>query len=291
MSTKYLGPCFDIHGGGSDLIFPHHENEIAQSEAATDCKPTSHYWMHLGMVNVAERNDDGELVEEKMSKSLGNFWTTRDVLDRFDAEAIRYFLLTTHYRKPITYSLENLEEATQRVEYLYATLMRIEQTLEHAGYNYETQAPDGELVEGTAAEVVTGFLAKFENALANDFNTSKALAALGELAKVGNELTESSGPPSDDIAYTTYLVANHMRKAGRVLGILERPAEEALRAIREQKLKDVELTVEEIEEKIAARKEARATEDWEAADEIRDELVGHGIVLMDKDWGTIWRVK
>ncbi|MFB6264114.1 MAG: cysteine--tRNA ligase [Bradymonadaceae bacterium] len=292
MSTKYLGPRFDIHGGGSDLIFPHHENEIAQSEAASGANPLANYWMHMGMVNVAEENEEGEIVEEKMSKSLGNFWTTRDVLDQFHPDAIRYFLLSTHYRKPITYSVERLEEATDRVEYLYATRERIEETLDHAGYSDPSDIDGkGELVSGTE-EVVNGFLPKFEEALADDFNTSKALATIDELAKLGNELAESPEPVDDDRAYTLFLVENHLAKAaGDVLGFLEQTPADALREIREIQLADLDITVEQIEEKIAARKEARENEAYQVADEIRDELADAGIEIMDKAWGTIWRVE
>jgi cysteinyl-tRNA synthetase len=292
MSSTYLGSRFDIHGGGSDLIFPHHENEIAQTEAATGDKPLANFWMHMGMVNVAERNEDGELIEEKMSKSLGNFWTTRDVLDQFHPEAVRYFLLTTHYRKPITYSLENVDQATDRIEYLYSTLNRIEGTLRAGGYEPDEPIMEGTLVGGDdLADAVNGFLPQFENALADDFNTSEALASLDQVAKIGNEVAESTTEPDDNTAYTLFLIDNHIRKAGEILGILHRPPEEALREIREQQLEDLDITVEEIDEKIAARKEARENETWELADEIRDELAEEGIELMDKAWGTIWRVK
>ena len=292
MSTKYLGECFDIHGGGSDLIFPHHENEIAQSEAANDCEPLANHWMHMGLVNVVSEEDDEV---EKMSKSLDNFWTTRDVLDEFDNEAVRYFLLTAHYRKPITYSMDNLEEATQRVEYLYATLERIGERLTQLGHREGESLPDGELV-GSVESTVTGFLPKFEAALADDFNTSEALAVLGDLAKAGNELATEVGSTNpnaspEDLAFSLVAIESHMRKAGSILGVLERPYSEALREIRNLKLQDRDITPEEIEELIAERKEARENEDYERADAIRDELVDHGIELMDKDWGTLWRAR
>jgi len=291
MSTEYLGGRFDIHGGGSDLIFPHHENEIAQSEAATGEKPLANFWMHLGMVNVAERNDEGELVEQKMSKSLGNYWTTRDVLDQFDSEAVRYFLLTTHYCKPITYSLDNLHEATDRVEYLYSTLERIDQSLEHAGYDSSESVAGGELVGGGVDETVSGFLPKFEDSLADNFNTSRALASINEVAKVANELTESGSEIDDDVAYTLFTIDSHLRKAGSVLGLMQRQPGRALHEIRQKQLEELDITADEIEEKIAARKEARENETWELADEIRDELAEAGVELMDKAWGTLWRIK
>ena len=290
MSTKYLGGHFDIHGGGSDLIFPHHENEIAQSEAATGEKPLANFWMHLGMVNVAERNEEGELVEEKMSKSLGNFWTTRDVLELYHPDAIRYFLLTTHYGKPITYSRANLEEATQRIEYLYSTLERIEMRLEHLGHAPDDIVPKADIVS-QAQETVDGFLPKLEDALADDFNTSKALAILGELAKTANEVTTMTDAPDEEIAYTLYVIDNKLRKAGELFGFLEKPADAALRQIRDLQLSELDVTAAEIQEKVSAREEARDNEAWELADEIREELEEHGIVIMDKAWGTIWRVR
>ncbi len=289
MSTKYLGGQFDLHGGGSDLVFPHHENEIAQSEAANDMAPLVQRWMHVGLVNVATESEEGEQVEEKMSKSLGNYWTTRDVLDRFHSDAVRYFLLTTHYRKPITHSMQNLEDATRRVEYLYSTLNRIDNTLDQLGYSDEEAAAAGELVSH-GRETIEGFLPTFEGALADDFNTSEALAAISEIAKVGNELTSPGDWPEDDLAYTLYTIDHHLRKAGQVLGFLQQVPGDALDELRALQLEGLDITGEEIEDKIAARREARENEAWEVADEIRDELQAQGIELMDKAWGTIWRV-
>jgi len=290
MSTKYLGDHFDIHGGGSDLIFPHHENEIAQSEAASGTEPLVHHWMHIGMVNVAEENDEGEVVEQKMSKSLGNFWTTRDVLEAFHSDAVRYFLLTAHYRKPITYSMDNLEEATDRVEYLYSTLLRIDDALAEAGYEPGERVPRTDFEPGTADEV-GGFLARFENALADDINTPKALAAVSDLATVANELTETDAEPGEKRAYTLYVIASHLRKAGDVLGILQKEPTEALGEIRDLKLEDVELTAQEIDELVEKREKARANEEWETADEIRDRLDEAGVEVMDSGDKTTWRMK
>ena len=185
MSTAYLGETMDIHGGGSDLIFPHHENEIAQSEAASGTSPFADFWMHVGMVNVAETTEEGEEIVRKMSKSLGNFWTTRDVLNGYHPDAIRYFMHTTLYRKPITYAIENLEEATGRVEYLYETLQRMDRAIEQADID-DDRLNDADLLYGHEP-FAQGFRDEYEEALADDFNTPKALALIGKLARTANE--------------------------------------------------------------------------------------------------------
>ncbi len=289
MSTHYLGATFDIHGGGRDLVFPHHENEIAQSEGATG-KEFARNWMHVGMVNVAEETEEGEKVERKMSKSLGNFWTTRDVLQGFYPEAIRYFFHTTHYRKPITYSLENLHAATGRTEYLYSTLARSEEVLALAGYSPGDQVDEADLMDGKE-ELVGGFLARFEDALCDDFNTPRALAEIGELAKAANELTESKKKPSEELAYTLFLMQNHLRKAGEVLGMLQRPPADALREIRDLKARALDIDADQIDRKVAEREQARADKDWERADALRDELAELDIEIMDSAEGTTWRIK
>ncbi len=289
MSTHYLGATFDIHGGGRDLVFPHHENEIAQSEGATG-QEFARNWMHVGMVNVAETTEEGEKIERKMSKSLGNFWTTRDVLGGFHPEAIRYFFHTTHYRKPITYSLENLEEATDRIEYFYTTMDRIDAALARAGYSVDNSPPQASFVAGTE-DVLDGFAERFDEALADDFNTPRAIAVLGEVAKIGNELTQSNKKPSADVAWTIYNVSARMHDAGHVLGVLGRDPREALREIRDLKAAALEIDPADIDEKIAARKEARAQKDWERADAIRDELAAMDVEIMDSPEGTTWRFK
>lgn len=291
MSTSYLGDTLDIHGGGSDLIFPHHENEIAQSEAASGETPFANFWMHIGMVNVAETTDDGEEIVRKMSKSLGNFWTTRDVLGGYHPDAIRYFMHTALYRKPITYAIDNLEEATQRVEYLYTALKRIDDVLERAGYDIDGELPEGPRVADGFDELVEDFQERFEVALADDFNTPKALALVGELARSINEATQSKQEPSEALAYTLYRLREHMTWAGSILGILERDPETALSELRELRLEAMELDAEDIEEKIEARKEARENENWEKADALRDELDEMGVEIMDSAEGTSWRLK
>ena len=284
MSSEYLGETFDIHGGGRDLIFPHHENEIAQSEA-THGKTFANNWMHVGMVNVAETTEDGKKIERKMSKSLGNFWTTRDVLGGYHPDAIRYFMHTTHYRNPITYSVDNLEEARQRVTYFYETLRRIDEALAKV----DAIDDNASFVAGTE-EVLGSFDAKFADAMSDDFNTPRALAAIGEVAKIGNELTESKKKPKPDVAKTLATVKSCLQSAGAVLGVLETPASQALVELRDLRVKVLGIDVSLIDQKIADREAARAEKDWARADAIRDEMLEIGVEIMDGADGTSWRV-
>ncbi len=167
MSQKYLGDTFDIHGGGRDLIFPHHENEIAQSEATTG-KPMAHLWMHNGLVNIDN---------EKMSKSLGNFFTVRDVLKKFDAQTLRFYLLSTHYRSPINFSDASLREADNRVKYFYETLSRLLGAL--------TPGDEGPPYR---SDTVADMMARFDAAMSDDFNTPKAIGDLSEIFKLVNDV-------------------------------------------------------------------------------------------------------
>ncbi len=241
MSTSCLGNHFDIHGGGMDLSFPHHENEIAQSECATG----EHYvntWMHCGFVRI----DD-----EKMSKSLNNFFTIREVLKLFQPEVIRYFLLASHYRSPVNYSQENLESAKANVGRLYSALQGI--TVEEPTENTEYEA-------------------QFMAVMNDDFNTPKAMALLFELAKEVNK-TKQPG------------LAGVLVKLGNQIGLLEQSPESFFKF----QPSDSELTEEMIEQRIAERKQARADKNFARSDEIRDELVALGVELLDSPQGTSWR--
>lgn len=287
MSTYHLGATLDIHGGGRDLVFPHHENEIAQSEACTHAEFARH-WMHVGMVNVAEVDDSGEAIERKMSKSLGNFWTTRDALARFHPEGIRYFFHATHYRKPITYSMDALNDATDRVEYFYTTLERIDAALQRVGAARTSAPAAAPLVEGTG-EVLSAYQERFEAALSDDFNTPKAIALLGEVAKIGNELTQSAKKPGADRAWTLFKVAEAMQNSGAVLGILQRAPAEVLREIRDLRAAALKIDVAEVDRMIQAREEARAAKDWARADALRDQLAALNVEVMDSAQGSTWR--
>ncbi|WP_024548972.1 cysteine--tRNA ligase [Siccibacter turicensis] len=250
MNCKQLGSHFDIHGGGSDLMFPHHENEIAQSTCAHDGEYVN-YWMHSGMVMVDR---------EKMSKSLGNFFTVRDVLKHYDAETIRYFLMSGHYRSQLNYSEENLKQARASLERLYTALRGTDSQAQPAG--------------GGAFE------ARFREAMDDDFNTPEAYSALFDMAREVNRLK------AEDMNAANQLAA-HLRKLAAVLGLLEQAPEQFLQS-RAQANDD---EVAEIEALIQQRLDARKAKDWAAADAARDRLTAMGIILEDGPQGTTWRRK
>ncbi|WP_027896805.1 cysteine--tRNA ligase [Zestomonas thermotolerans] len=247
MSTCCLGETFDIHGGGPDLVFPHHENEIAQSEAATG-KPYASTWMHAGAVRV-----DGE----KMSKSLGNFFTIREVLEKYHPEVVRYLLVSSHYRSPINYSEDSLREAKGALERFY-----------HALKGLPAAAPAG-------GET---FVERFAAAMDDDFNTPEACAVLFEMVREINRLRDS------DLQAAAALAAR-LKALGGLLGVLQLEPEAFLQAGAAGKVDAVQ-----VEALIQARLEARAAKNWAESDRIRDQLAAMGVVLEDGKGGTTWRL-
>jgi len=247
MSTKLLGPHFDIHGGGQDLQFPHHENEIAQAEGAldeNDRKPFAKYWMHNGFVRMQD---------EKMSKSTGNFATVRELLKRYDPEVVRFFVLRAHYRSPLNYLDEHMEESRQALGRLYTALR---------GAAVDPEMPDWEEAHGR----------RFAEAMDADFNTPAAIAVLFDLAGKLNR--------NRSVAH-----AHQLRTLGQVLGLLGRDSEDFLRSRAESRGP----SNAQISSLIVERDEARRARDFKRADEIRDELLRHGIALEDGPQGTTWR--
>ncbi|SDN12938.1 cysteine--tRNA ligase [Vreelandella arcis] len=255
MSTCCLGDTFDIHGGGPDLTFPHHENEIAQSEAATG-KPYVNTWMHAGAVRVDQ---------EKMSKSLGNFFTIREVLAEHDPEVVRYLLVASHYRSAINYSLDSLVEARKSLTRFYTALDGIDVSAVSAG----------------DAEDINRYRERFTASMDDDFNTPEALAVLFDLARDVNR----AKPETPDKAQR--LAAELKRLAG-VLGLLQQAPDTFLKGSQHQHLA---LSESVIEAKIAQRQAAKANKDFAQADAIRDELADLGIVLKDSREGTTWVVE
>ena len=246
MSCALLGEHIDIHGGGQDLQFPHHENEIAQSEGATGSTFVN-IWMHNGFVRVDN---------EKMSKSLGNFSTIRDITKRFDPEVVRFFIVRAHYRSPLNYSDQHLEDARQSLARLYTSVK---------GIPIETNAPDWEEPHAK----------RFREAMDDDFNTPEAVAALFDLANEANR-SGSAG------------LRRQLRALGGILGLLERDSEEFLKAM-PAGAAEGSISEAEIETLIAARRDARSAKNFARADEIRAELLAKGIVLEDSAKGTTWR--
>ncbi len=269
MSTTHLGANFDIHGGGKDLVFPHHENEIAQSEGA--CK--EHYansWMHIGLVNV-----DGE----KMSKSLHNFWTVRDVLALYHPEVIRYFFLSAHYRKPISYSDGNLDLARHRLQYLYSTKEAVAALWERA------TRPEAD------AATRDEFVGRIYAGMDDDFNSSVALAVIGEAAKLANELlTTKKLAKKTDVLAKIAAVEELFDVFAACFGVLHNDPAEVLNDIRGRLAKQLSIDPAFVEQKIEDRATARANKDWAAGDAIRDELAELHVELMDRANGTDWRI-
>ncbi|TEW49533.1 cysteine--tRNA ligase [Psychromonas algicola] len=251
MNKKHLGEVFDIHGGGSDLSFPHHENEIAQSCCAHHGKYVN-TWMHSGMVQVDK---------VKMSKSLNNFFTIKDVLDEYDSESVRYFLISGHYRSQLNYSEDNLKQARASLERLYTAI----RDLDIVTIEIDTSVKESKFYQG------------FVKAMDDDFNTPEALAVLFDLAKEINRLKTT------DTMQASYL-ASLLVEFANVLGLLTQEAEKFL-----QGDNGSDSEVAEIEALILQRNTARANKDWASADDARDKLAALNIVLEDGVNGTTWR--
>ena len=254
MSKKYLGDEIDIHAGGEDLIFPHHENEIAQSEAANG-KPFAHYWMHNAFLNIDNR---------KMSKSAGNFFTVRDIISKYDPQVLRFFMLSAHYRSPLNFSAELMEAAKNGLERILTAVSNLNFLL--------SKAEDREMTEEEKKllEEAKVYTTRFDEAMDDDFNTADAIAAIFELVKFIN--TNTNGESSK-----AYLSALHeqIRELSDVCGLIVDQKEEMLDA-------DIEKLIEE-------RQAARKAKDFARADAIRNELLEKGIVLEDTREGVKWK--
>jgi len=253
MSTCLLGETFDIHGGGPDLPFPHHENEIAQSEAATG-KHFVNYWMHAGAVRVDN---------EKMSKSLNNFFTIRDVLKKYHPEVVRYFLLSSHYRSPINYSEDNLIEARQGLERFYFALQNFSDVVATA---------QGELENSL-------YYQRFVAAMDDDFNTREAFSAMYDLVRELNTVARKDQNKAQALA-------GELKALGEILGVLQVDPKAFLKGSSQD---DGGLSDTAIEALIAERKSAKLAKNYARADEVREELKQQGVILEDSREGTRWR--
>jgi len=315
MSLKLLGDTFDIHGGGMDLVFPHHENEIAQSESATG-KPFAKYWMHNGLTRIATKLPGGEVKSEKMSKSLGNIRTISSLLESFDPQTIRYFVLSTHYRRPLDFSDEQLAASGKALDNFHRVLDDVQRITGEDPYAVEpwqfTPGTDQKsmlvgFAPGVADALETaglsetdlhtlgGFktiVAQFFESMDDDFNTAAAIAALHELTAATTKFATTIGAADETSAQPTANANLDLLKElllgmgqtivrlARLLGQLEtRPAPKA----------SAHITDEEIAAKVEARKAAKKSKNFTLADDIRKQLSDMGITLEDTPGGTIWR--
>ncbi|MGN1181327.1 MAG: cysteine--tRNA ligase [Suilimivivens sp.] len=253
MSKKYLGEEIDIHAGGEDLVFPHHENEIAQSEAAND-KPFAKYWMHNAFLNIDNK---------KMSKSAGNFFTVRDISEKYDLQVLRFFMLSAHYRSPLNFSAELMEAAQNGYDRIVTSVSNL---------NYLLQNAEGTLSEEEKALVkeAEGFITKFDEAMDDDFNTADAIAAIFELVKFAN--TNAKEGSSKEFVQS---LKDEIITLSDICGLIVEKQEEMLD--------------DDIESLIAERQAARKEKNFKRADEIRDELLSKGIILEDTREGVKWK--
>jgi cysteinyl-tRNA synthetase len=268
MSSQYLGQTFDIHGGGKDLIFPHHENEIAQSEAAFGV-PFAKYWVHNGFVNINQ---------EKMSKSLNNFLLIKDILKTCHPEALRLFLLSNHYRSPVDFNEKAMNEAGTALDKIYKVMNRLEDIFG------QPSSSDDSSDKGDYGH-------RFCEAMDDDFNTAQGIGILFDAVRTINRHLDSADDQSfqngNDFIRSAQRDINHM---GRILGILNERPKAYFDAKKEDGLEQIQLDEARIEQLILDRMDARKTKDWEKADKIRDELEQMNIVLEDGPNGTLWKV-
>ena len=290
MSQKYLGETFDIHGGGKDLIFPHHENEIAQSEAATG-KLFVRYWIHNGFVNINK---------EKMSKSLGNILTIKEILKNWHPEVLRFFFLSHHYRSPVDFSEDSLMEAKLGLDRFYATLEAIQDEIGKKGEGLPrgvmTDTPQGKS-GGTSViesyhQAIESFQARSEESMDDDFNTAQALGYFYELQRHLNSLLDiSKGHSTEETISLLKKGLDHFSKMGWIFGLFQEDAQKYLAEQRKKGLKKLNLLEKEILQLIEERNVARREKNWKRADEIRNDLFAKGIVLEDAPCGTKWKLK
>lgn len=281
MSMKLLGETFDIHGGGKDLVFPHHENEIAQSEAASG-KPFVRYWMHNGFVNINA---------EKMSKSLGNFFTIREILERYDSEVLRFFLLSAHYRSPIDFSDQNLADAEAGLGRIYSALAAMDEVV--AGNTATVETLPATISD--AAVELQEKLAKlhdgFCEAMNDDFNTALAIANVFELVRSLNRVLADKTALNKTVLTLFAQVKSGIGRIAEVLGVFDSVPAAYLARLKSRKSSDLNIDVAEVERMVAERTAARRAKDFRRSDELRDQLLAQGVELLDGPSGTEWKIK
>ncbi|MDJ0842123.1 MAG: cysteine--tRNA ligase [Acidobacteriota bacterium] len=272
LSMKYLGETFDLHGGGKDLIFPHHENEIAQSTLATG-KPLARYWVHNGLVTMHGK---------KMSKSTGNFMSVRDAVARYYPETIRYTILSNHYSSNIDFTEQSFYNAYSRLIYFYNTLKKIDELGRQFPEAPQTIPPNVELPEVEA---------RFQKAMDDDFNTTVAIANIGETFKWLNDFIAAKKPKLKQKMHALQTVAEPLRRCLAVLGLARRQPDEALADIQTYLVKEKNIDLAAVNQLIDERNAARTDKNWSQADALRDQLCEMGIIIMDTPKGTEWQVQ
>ena len=274
MSEKYVPLPLDIHGGGQDLIFPHHENEIAQSEAAYDTD-LSRFWVHNGFVQINA---------EKMSKSLGNFFTIRDITAQFLPEVLRFFLLTVHYRSPLDFSFGAMEEAEKALKRIYAAKQQVAAELAKSTWT-PGKAPADMLAELADLEK------KFGEALEDDLNTALALGHVFGLMRLGGRVCDDKGlRKSEGGREVLTRVLADLEKWGEILGLFAREPNEFLLELRDRKAACKGIDAAAVAAKLAERLAARTAKDFAASDRVRDELAAMGVEVKDTPGGQVWDV-
>lgn len=277
MSRKYLGETFDIHGGGQDLIFPHHENEIAQSEGAND-KPFVNYWIHHGFVTIRD---------EKMSKSLGNFLTIRDILNHYHPEILRFFIFSTHYRNPLDFSESAMQDATAGLERLYECV---------AAFNaLKTTTSDANVASVISTEDIKqldGMEGRFQQAMDNDFNTAQAQGIFFDSVKTLNRIRGNLPhvPAANDLLFLANCI-NTLIKLANIMGLLREDAQQFLASQKTKMASECDIDVAAVESLVAERYQCRLAKNWAKSDAIRKQLLEKNIELMDGPEGTTWSVK
>src|SRR6056297_2472431 len=266
MSLEKLGKSFDIHGGGTDLIFPHHENEIAQSEAYSGVKPFVRYWLHNGTVNMSG---------DKMSKSLGNFYTTRELLEQYSADQLRYFIITKHYRSPIEYNEKEIESTNKSLEKLITTKKTMENLLNN---EFDSEVNN----ESDLLETVRKLKHDFLTAMDDDFNTALATGVLHEIStKVNKTINDADFVLSKEIYQQINKVNNIFNELLNILGLKLNDYDNGINSEKFDELVNYVLNL---------REEARNDKNWELADKIRDDLLDMGIKVNDTPRGTEWEI-
>ena len=277
MSRKYLGDSFDIHGGGQDLIFPHHENEVAQSEGASG-KTAVNTWIHHGFVTIRD---------EKMSKSLGNFLTIRDILEQYHPEVLRFFIFSTHYRNPLDFSETAMQDAMAGLDRLYECMAAID-TLSDTGVTGKEAA----LASAPDADKLRTLEERFQKAMDDDFNTAQGLGILFDAARIINKICQQlplkPSPADINLLKDAGIL---IKKLAGIMGLLQEDAGEYLQQQKATLLKGLAISEQEILGLIQERKDARTAKDWARGDNIRDQLLAKGIELKDGASGTTWEIK